>query len=419
MRIHLSHWRIASALVLALTLAACGATGPQSQAPAATAAPAPTQPAMANTAIPAATATSRPATNPPAATAVPEPPSPEPIALLPASKAWIRSGDTIFALGDKQRQLALRAPGFPAYRYSTAVAPDGSHIAYVNEHDQLTIIDTSVGVLALPESAGQTPMGYSFSPDGRALAATFNDGQHWRLQVIDLQSRATRTLQEGALFAQSSDSLPLALMPIAWTPAGILAQRILWASDAPPQGLVLVSPTDGSTQELRQEAHIQAAAAPDGGRIAIVTGETPMEPDAQPTMEIRVLDASGGNEQVIVPKKPGFVRDLRWSPDGAMLLYSASEKYDSQAASVALIRADGTNGQRIDFSIGGPNEMGLQDLAWADSKTALILLANAAARIEVNALPVSSFDTNSLRLLDTLSGQPDVDHRIVYVPRGV
>jgi hypothetical protein len=33
----------------------------------------------------------------------------------------------------------------------------------------------------------------------------------------------------------------------------------------------------------------------------------------------------------------GFVKDLNWSPDGAVLLYAASESYDSPATSVVLM----------------------------------------------------------------------------------
>jgi hypothetical protein len=410
-------------LALALAVAGCGPieTGGQPQAtaqPAATAAPAiPTAPAQ--TAAPRVTPADVPTAPPPIPTEQPAPterPAPEPIAFLPADKTWVRSGDTIMVVGGEQRQLALRTPGLPTYRYNAKVAPDGLHMAYVNEHDQLTIVDMRGNTLAWPESADRSPIGYEFSPDGRALATTFSDGQRWQLQIIDLQSRLIRTLQEGTLLAQTGDGPSLALMPIAWTYAGILTQGILWSSDAPPQGLVLVYPIDGGTQQLHQGAHIRAASTLDGRRIAVVTGETPIGPEAQPTMEIRVFERNGDNEHVIVSSRPGFVRELLWSPDGTMLLYSASEQYESQVASVVVINADGTNEQRVDFSIRGLNEMSLQDLAWADSQTALVLLANAAAQIEVNTLPVSSFDTNSLQLLETLSGQPDVDHQIVYVP---
>ncbi len=70
----------------------------------------------------------------------------------------------------------------------------------------------------------------------------------------------------------TGDSPAKTLRPIAWTASGLLADRILWASDAPPHELVLLNPADGSIAPLRAGTHTQVAASPDGARIAMVSG---------------------------------------------------------------------------------------------------------------------------------------------------
>ena len=83
-----------------------------------------------------------------------------------------------------------------------------------------------------------------------------------------------------------------------------------------------------------------------------------------------------------------------------------------------MLNADGTNEQRVDFGVKGL-ELKIHDLAWQDSKTALVLIADQNGKIELNALPISSFDPTGLRPLAAFGKQAaDQVSQILYVPRG-
>ncbi len=443
MHIQRPHWLIAGGLALVLLAAGCSPSGPTSRlsasaasptaaqppatAPAATRPSATAAPAATVTAIPAATAapasppTSVPTSAPAAptqapATSVPAAPTAEPIAILPASRLWVRIGDTIIAPGDTPRMLDLQSLDYPLIRDNALAAPDGTSIAYVSQEDRLVIVDMSGSVWALPEGREIQPVGFSFSPNGRALAFTLTDSQRWRLQVLDIPSGGVRTLQEGLASSQPQSELATAPRPLAWTLIGLIVDRVLWGSDATPLGIALVGPADGSVQALSDTAHLRAIPAPDGTKVALVVGEVPI--GGTPMAQITILDIASGHETVITPLKQGFVKALHWSPDGTMLLYATSEAYESLVTSVSVLNADGTNEQRVDFGVKGL-ELKVHDLAWQDSKTALVLIADQNGKIELNALPISSFDPTGLRPLAAFGKQAaDQVSQILYVPRG-
>jgi dipeptidyl aminopeptidase/acylaminoacyl peptidase len=413
MRILRPYWLGAGLLALALLAAGCNATGGAGQAPTQPASPAPTQ--LAPTAAPSATAQPVPTSTPAAATSAPAATA-EPIGLLPTDSIWVRLGDTIIAQGEPARKIDIRSLNVPAVRYNAIAAPDGSAIAYVGENDRLIVADMAGGARTLPETGELIPVGFTFSPDGRALAFTLTDGQSWRLQTLDVRSGMTQTLLEGSS-APTGNGLSLTPRPLAWTPAGLVVDRVLWASDALPQGLALIDPADGSERSLRDPAHIQAIPAADGTKIALVTGE--LRIGETPSVAIAILDVASANETEIAPTRPGFVKALRWSPDGAMLLYALSEGYESPVTSVIAIDADGTNQQRVDFGVKGL-ELAVHDLDWRDATTPLVLVANQAGRIELNALPISSFEATGLRSLGAFKGDAGNQlPQILYVPRGV
>jgi hypothetical protein len=313
--------------------------------------------------------------------------------------------------------LDLQSLNYPLIRSNALAAPDGTSIAYVSQEDQLVIVAMSGSVWTLPEGRDIQPVSFSFSPDSRALAFTSTEGQRWRLQVLDIPSGSVRTLQEGLASAQPQGELATVPRPLAWTLTGLIVDRVLWGSDATPLGTALVSPTDGSVQTLSDTAHLQAIPAPDGTKIALVTGEVPI--GGTPMAEIEILDIASGHETVIAPLKQGFVKALHWSPDGTMLLYAASDAYESAVTSVSVLNADGTNEQRVDFGVKGL-ELKVHDLAWQDSKTPLVLIADQNGTSELNALPVSSFDPTGLRPLAAFGKQSaDQVSQILYVPRGV
>ena len=431
MRIQPLYWLFAGLLALALLAAGCAAPGSDAQAPAATPVPAPTQPAPAATqppaptattapvptatAIPAATATTAPATAQPAPTEAPAQPTAEPIVLLPASKIWFRIANTIIAAGDSGRKIDLESLDFPEIMGRAVAAPDGSYVAYVNLQDKLTLLDMSGGARALPDGRDIHPVGFSFSPDSRSLAFTLTDGQTWQLQVLDLAGGDVRTLMEGASLP-TGDRPSLTPRPLAWTVDGLIVDRILWASDAPPADLAIIDPADGSERVLHEGQHIEAIATADGAKIALVTGELRIgEP---PSVAIKVLDVGSGGATEIAPTQQGLVKTLRWSPDGTKLLYALSEDYSSPVTSVIAVNADGSNPQRVDFGVQG-FELAVHDLAWRDATTPLVLLTNQAGQVELDALPVDAFDATGLRPLGEF-GEPVEGQipQILYVPPG-
>jgi hypothetical protein len=94
-----------------------------------------------------------------------------------------------------------------------------------------------------------------------------------------------------------------------------------------------------------------------------------------------------------------------------------SDNYGAPTATVVAVGQDGSGAQHIDFDVQG-QRMNLADLGWRDNQTALVLLGDAGARLELRALPLDAFDAQGIQLIDTFAGQIDSDHRIVYMPRG-
>ena len=433
MSIQLSRGLFTGLLAVALLAAGCAAIGSDAGAPAATAVPVPTQlapsaaPAATQppaptatsaptaTAIPAATATSAPVTAEPAPTQVPAQPTVEPIALLPASKIWVQTTNAIIVTEDNGRKLDLESLGFPPIMGRAVSAPDGSYMAYVDLQDRLTLLDLSGSARRIPEDRDIHPVGYSFAPDSRSLAFTLTDGQSWQLQVLDLATNDVRTLREGSSFP-TGDGPSLTPRPLAWTADGLIVDQIVWASDAPPSDLTLIDVAGGGERVLHQGPHIQAIPTADGAKIALVTGELRIgEP---PTVAIKVLDLASGGETEIAPTQQGLVRALRWSPDGALLLYALSADYSSLVRSVAAVNADGSNAQQVDFGAQG-FELNVHDVAWRDAATALVLATNQMGQVELSQLPLDSFDVTGLRPLGDF-GRPAEGQipQILYVPRG-
>jgi dipeptidyl aminopeptidase/acylaminoacyl peptidase len=337
----------------------------------------------------------------------------EPAALLPADAIWIRSGVMVMAQGEGGHSISLGENAFPPFGSSALPAPDGSRLAYISREGQLIVVDLRSGATATLGGALE-PMSFRFSPDSRELAAAFSDSQRWQLQVIELDTGAARTLQEGPLLSQNSGDRSLVLMPLAWTPGGLMVEQIMWATDAPPQGLALVDPADGTTHPVREEQHLIAAVNPDGTQVALVTGVLPLGGD-QPIMELRMLDVASRQDGNLLRPQAGFVRQIRWSPDGTMLLFSMSENYGATTAAVVAMPREGTGTQRVDFEVQG-FEMNLADIGWRDNQTALVLLGDPGAQLQLHALPLDAFSDDGKQLLATFAGQIDFDHVILYVP---
>jgi hypothetical protein len=412
-------------LLLAVALAACGpSAGVQTptampDTPAATTAAtaeptlAPTeapQPTLAPTEAPTAVlqATSAP-------TAAADQTPPPPTSALPNDVPWFRLGQGIH--GDDEA-IDFDKYSLPRPAFNVQAAPDGAYIAYMTEQGKLTVIDSQrfASLIGPDESIGEV-IGYTFSPDSRSLALTVVNGDNsWSLQTRDIATGTTQTVISGQLHPTSAnDPLPLAIRPIAWTAAGLVADHVLWASDAPPRDLGVVNLADGSTRLLREGDHVDIYASRDGAKVAIVTGRLGMgEP---PQTGLAILDVASGQEQEIVPIAQRLFRQVRWSPDATKLLYADTDNYQSSTVWARIVNADGTDEQEI--AVGSQAvQLTYADVAWLDNQTALLLSADGD-NFRLDRVPVADFKPSSI--LTIAAGPRDqadtTAMQIIYTPQ--
>jgi dipeptidyl aminopeptidase/acylaminoacyl peptidase len=406
------HYLSAGVLVMALALAACGATGPTSEAPTTAAtAEAPTtaatvsQPTQAATATPTAVAAAEPTTEPtveptamPQPTAAPDPattPTRAPSAnQLPNDVPWYRIGKQIS--GDDE-SIDFEKYRLPIVEYRVQVSPDGAYIAYVSQDGMLAIVDTRNydNHIRADEAIGQ-PVGMAFSPDSRSLAMLQIDQQNnFKLLVRDIASGDTRTIAEGNTFPREGGELVLVPAPIGWRANGLFVQNLLWASDAPPHGVTLIDPASGARQVITEDNHLGAYPSPDGSKVALVTGVLRIgEP---PAAGISVLDITSGQTQIVIPEDQRVVRRLRWSPDGTKLLYADAGDYQSSTVWVRAINADGSNEQAI--AVGSQAvQFTYADAAWLDNDTVLMLSADLDD-FRLDRLPLQGFEPSNIQTI--------------------
>jgi hypothetical protein len=268
---------------------------------------------------------------------------------------------------------------------------------------------------------GTTIVGESFSPDAHMLAYTEIAQERWQLKVRDRASGATRVLHEGDVFPTQGSQIEGVLAPMAWTHNGLLAQRLIWGSDAPPFKLSLVDPADGRVQVLRDEGYVAAYPAQDSTKIALVTGQI-IFGDGPSELGLSVFDLATG-EREIVPKGRGWIGPVRWSPDGRQLLYHVAP--DAPVTTLVIVNADGSNARRIDLGAGvegaGRNAR-FMDAAWTQQSGPVLLIADERQQLRLFALSEAAFDTNfgaeTAREIALYGPVPD-DHLripIVYMP---
>jgi hypothetical protein len=402
---------IGTVLLIALALAGCDAAGPASSQ--ATLVPA--APTQLSTNQPPATTLPEPTTAPsataaPAPTAMPAPttlptvqPSPSPVVevLMPNDVPWVFRAGILY--GDDEA-LDFKQLGYPAPGWSLRAAPNGDYIAYISQEDQLVVIDMRSHKQINPEQRDVHVAGFAFSPDSRALAYRVVDGP---LQILDLPSEQKRTIQE------PPTDQPLMLSPVAWSPTGLLIERLLWGSDALPQGLALIEPASGTISSIREREHLRAVVSPDGRRIALVTGSVPI--GGAPSAAIVLLDIASGTETTVVPERQQLIKALRWSPDGSRLLYAESAEYQSTNTTLHVL-ADATPEQALELGQkGGPS---FTDIGWRDDGTALLLSAEGGPRLQLYTLPLDTFDISALQPILGIRINPDErSDQLVYTPQ--
>lgn len=431
------------ALALALILAGCGAlaggsasgsaTELPTQAPTEEPSPLPPSPAPEGGPTPPPSPdAAEPTPSPGAAEPTPPPtPSDSPTAglpagsrILPATVPWVRIGNQAYALGAGDQALDLTLGGQFYPPATAATSPDGSRIAFSDSAStprRLVVLNVAVEtgepeVITLPpDEPGDATEGV-FAPDSAAIAYTLLGVDTWQLRVADLRSGAERTLAEGPTVAQGPGHLPLVPLPVAWTPAGLIVQRVLWATDAPAQAVALIDPLDGALRAEVAIEHLAIAPAPGGTQVALVTGIAPI--GEAPRQGVRVVDLQSGAERELLPEQSAQVRGVRWSPDGAMVLVSSGTTWNDPVTSLRVMNADGSGEQVVEFGAQGL-ALELRDIAWADEQTPLVLvLDQQAGQVQLHALPVTSFDASGLRLLGEFPAPENAGETvdILYVP---
>jgi hypothetical protein len=400
------------ALVGALALAACGpAATAQPTQPAATAQPAPTSAPAATSAPPTAAPTSAPA-----ATAMPQPtpeptasaaPSatPAPTSLLPHDVPWVQSAGTIFA-DDESFEFAKH--GLPAPAYNFVTAPGGTLVAYISQQGHMIVADVRTGQAIVDDSQAIMPTTFVFSPDSGALVYGTGEGE---LNLIELPSGTRHPIaleQEPA----PEDRPTTTLMPIAWTNDGLYTQQVIWGSDAPPQGIVRVELSSGATTEITAKQHYGAAIAPDGKSIALITGSMPL--GDQPTTGITLLNLASGQTTQLVAEQPQIIRGLRWSPDGARLLYAVGSSYEASDTRLHVLALGGPAGTPGDGLI----IQSYRDIGWSDTMTPIVLTLKENG-LWLYRMELGEGGPNNLALLLGIPAQPGTqfDGQIIYTPR--
>jgi hypothetical protein len=170
------------------------------------------------------------------------------------------------------------------------------------------------------------PLGAEISPDGTELAL---GGAH-KLLVIGLDSRAVRTLA-----ADPS----LWLMPIRWTPAGLIARKVGFEGMG-DFGLLNIEPASGTVSVINQGPNNQLVLSPDG-RFLVTT--THVDLGDGPTVRYpwqNAIDLTGpdGHTSRLAMQKDHWFTPLDVTNDGKVL-FSSDSQTDPVAPGMGLYLA--------------------------------------------------------------------------------
>jgi hypothetical protein len=268
------------------------------------------------------------------------------------------------------------------------VAPDGSWATYAeNEPGSIGLVLRNLRDGSETRIPGQV-FRATFSPGSRTVVYSVIGQNGWSLLAKALPDGEPRVITE-----RTTGHL---LGPLAWTEDGILAEEIIWASDAPPQGLVLVDPEDGTSSVIRGDNYLQARSTRDGAHIAFVTGVQMI--GAPGEAGILVQDRATGTGQQIVPQHAGMISSLGWSPDASQLFYVPATFAENTIVvdDIHIITADGTNDRPL--SIAEAEIQGIfRDAAWRDDDTLLVLTADAGGTVRLYEIAATDLTVAEIR----------------------
>jgi Tol biopolymer transport system component len=339
-------------------------------------------------------------------------------ALLPADAIWVFAGGRVVALAPGSPSINLKEKGsdFIGNPGDVQVAPDASMLAYTGlvqspGMQQVILVDLRSGKRQALHP-GMTSLGAHFSPDGRSLAYTLTEstskGHRWQLLVRDLVSGATRTLQKG----ESQE--PEMLVPNRWTTNGLFAQESFEAT----RKLSRVDPTTGALQILYEPNFARAEITADGRKAALLLGPLPLDSDIEPDATITVLDTSTRRETPLVRHAKFWASNLRWSPNGAKLLYTVQSKFDQPVTELHIRNADGSGEQKLVIGKGGVSGT-FRDVAWKDDSSILLLMLDSKKVLHVYQAALNNLNPSALKELGTVQGStaPNLFDEFVHVPR--
>ncbi|HEY0739693.1 MAG TPA: hypothetical protein VGD69_32510 [Herpetosiphonaceae bacterium] len=336
---------------------------------------------------------------------------------LPTDEPWVRTGNRVVAIDDGIPTITLpqNPAGGPP---NLVVAPSGKRIAYTEaiggntSEQRLVVLNLDSGIRReIPLGRNGLVFGSVFSPDSERLAysVVFSDalGRH-EFRVLDLASGNSSVRLQG-----SSGPMPVV---VAWNRGGLFVRKILYASDAPPQGLFLVNLQSNTLQTVFDGINYGAEPSPDGQKIALVTGELGI--GSPPRTMLSVLDRATGRTTTIEAQAQQFVGNVSWSPDGSRLVYSRTLDNGARISTINVSAADGTNKQALLLSAGSfPGEGQIQDIAWRNNQSLLLLIRESQQRASVFTVSLDRFDPANARQLQAFPHEGEFFDEFVYLPR--
>jgi hypothetical protein len=282
-------------------------------------------------------------------------------------------------------------------------------VAYTSQQGHLVVADVRTSQAIVDDSQSVMATSFVFAPDSRALAYGTSEGE---LYTIELPGGMRRPIPLAKQPTPQNGPIS-ALMPLSWTNDGLYAQQVIWGSDAPPQGVVRVDPTSGATATITAKEMIGAEFAPDGKSIALITGSMPL--GGEPNTGIALLDLASGQMTQLVAERPQIIRGLRWSPDGARLLYAVGDTYESNDTRLHVLAPGGpagTPGEGLVIQL-------YRDIGWLNDTTPIVLTIKPTG-VWLYRMELGDQGPNNPTPLMGIPAQPgvQVDGQIIDTPRG-
>jgi Tol biopolymer transport system component len=332
--------------------------------------------------------------------------------------------NVVIAATPRVPQLIIGQDPQQLQTFAVQAAPDGSRLAFLEYNNEgrarFQTLDTRSGAQrTYGDAAGIAYVSPRFSPDSQQLAYTMIDQStpqwYWQLQIVGPAHDDVHILQRGVQDPAMHGFKPL--VPLAWTSTGLLAQELLWASDAPPHGITHVDTATGKLTTVYDEDYLRAEIAPNGSHAAVLTGILPMGPDVESQVSVSVLDIGSGESKPVLQDGKFWIPTLRWSPDAQRLLYTKQGDMGALITALVVLNADGTNEQTL--PIGGSGVRGiLKDAAWRDNNTLLLLIADNENKLHLYSLALDNLQPNALQEVAAFDGPKSegITPRILYVP---